>query len=91
MDLGLRDRRVLVTAGAGGIGRVIAQRFLAEGARIAVCDIDEAALEDCAGDCHIAMGRARSVGGQEFFRLLRRWSAMCPSPQPEVRGAFGLK
>jgi NAD(P)-dependent dehydrogenase (short-subunit alcohol dehydrogenase family) len=48
MDLGLRDRRVLVTAGAGGIGRVIAQRFLAEGARIAVCDIDEAALEDCA-------------------------------------------
>jgi NAD(P)-dependent dehydrogenase (short-subunit alcohol dehydrogenase family) len=48
MDLGLRDRRVLVTAGAGGIGRVIAQRFLAEGARVAVCDIDEAALKECA-------------------------------------------
>jgi NAD(P)-dependent dehydrogenase (short-subunit alcohol dehydrogenase family) len=32
MDLGLRERRVLVTAGAAGIGRVIAQRFLAEGA-----------------------------------------------------------
>jgi NAD(P)-dependent dehydrogenase (short-subunit alcohol dehydrogenase family) len=48
MDLGLRGRRVLVTAGAGGIGRVIAQRFLAEGARVAVCDIDAAALEECA-------------------------------------------
>jgi NAD(P)-dependent dehydrogenase (short-subunit alcohol dehydrogenase family) len=48
VDLGLRDRRVLVTAGAGGIGRVIAQRFLTEGARVAVCDIDDAALGECA-------------------------------------------
>jgi NAD(P)-dependent dehydrogenase (short-subunit alcohol dehydrogenase family) len=48
MDLGLRERRVLVTAGAAGIGRVIAQRFLAEGARVAVCDIDDAALGECA-------------------------------------------
>jgi NAD(P)-dependent dehydrogenase (short-subunit alcohol dehydrogenase family) len=48
VDLGLRDRRVLVTAGAAGIGRVIAQRFLTEGARVAVCDIDDAALEECA-------------------------------------------
>ena len=48
MDLGLRDKRVLVTAGAGGIGCVIAQRFVAEGARVAVCDIDDAALEECA-------------------------------------------
>jgi NAD(P)-dependent dehydrogenase (short-subunit alcohol dehydrogenase family) len=48
MDLGLTGKRVLVTAGAGGIGRVIAQRFLAEGARVAVCDVDGAALADCA-------------------------------------------
>jgi NAD(P)-dependent dehydrogenase (short-subunit alcohol dehydrogenase family) len=45
MDLGLRYKRVLVT---GGIGCVIAQRFVAEGARVAVCDIDDAALEECA-------------------------------------------
>jgi hypothetical protein len=42
-------------------------------------------------DCHIAMERARSVGGSGFFRLLRRRSAMCPSPQREARGAFGLR
>jgi hypothetical protein len=30
-------------------------------------------------DCHIAMGRARSVGGSGIVRLLRRRSAMCPS------------
>jgi hypothetical protein len=43
------------------------------------------------GDCHIATGRARSVGGSGIVRLLRRRSAMCPSPQREARGAFGLK
>ncbi len=47
MDLNLSGKRVLVTAGAAGIGRVIAQRFLAEGARVAVCDVDDAALADC--------------------------------------------
>ncbi len=37
-------KRVLVTAGAGGIGRAIVQAFVAQGARVHVCDIDEAAL-----------------------------------------------
>jgi DNA-binding transcriptional MocR family regulator len=43
------------------------------------------------GDCHIAMGQARSVGGSGIFRRLRRQSAMCSSPRREVRGAFGLR
>jgi hypothetical protein len=42
-------------------------------------------------DCHIAMERAPSVRGSRSFRLLLRRSAMCPSPQREARGAFGLK
>ena len=46
--------------------------------------------EEIKGDCHIAMERARSVGSG-IFRLLRRRSAMCPSPQREARGAFGLR
>ncbi len=46
MDLGIDGLRVLVTAGAGGIGRVIADTFLREGARVHVCDVDEAALAD---------------------------------------------
>jgi NAD(P)-dependent dehydrogenase (short-subunit alcohol dehydrogenase family) len=37
-------QRVLITAGAGGIGRAIATAFAATGARVHVCDIDAAAL-----------------------------------------------
>lgn len=44
MDMQLRGARVIVTAGAGGIGRAIVEAFLAEGARVATCDIDADAL-----------------------------------------------
>ncbi len=37
-------QRVLITAGAGGIGRAIATAFAAAGARVHVCDIDASAL-----------------------------------------------
>jgi NAD(P)-dependent dehydrogenase (short-subunit alcohol dehydrogenase family) len=36
---------VLVTAGASGIGRVIAKSFLAHGCHVHICDIDRAAIE----------------------------------------------
>ena len=36
--------RVLVTAGANGIGLATARAFAAEGAKVHVCDVDEAAL-----------------------------------------------
>jgi NAD(P)-dependent dehydrogenase (short-subunit alcohol dehydrogenase family) len=44
MDMGLTGARVLVTAGAGGIGLEIARAFVREGARVHVCDVDQAAL-----------------------------------------------
>lgn len=36
---GLRDKRVVVTAAASGIGRAVAQAFIAAHARVHVCDI----------------------------------------------------
>ncbi|WP_306736282.1 SDR family oxidoreductase [Marimonas arenosa] len=44
MELGLKGHRVIVTAGANGIGLATARAFAAEGARVAVCDVDAAAL-----------------------------------------------
>jgi NAD(P)-dependent dehydrogenase (short-subunit alcohol dehydrogenase family) len=44
MNLDLKNARVLVTAGANGIGLAIARAFAGEGARVHVCDVDQAAL-----------------------------------------------
>ena len=38
--------RVFVSAGAAGIGRVIADSFIAHHAKVMVCDVDAAALDD---------------------------------------------
>jgi NAD(P)-dependent dehydrogenase (short-subunit alcohol dehydrogenase family) len=48
MDLGIEGLRVLVTAGASGIGLEIARAFVREGARVHVTDIDQAALDGLA-------------------------------------------
>jgi len=44
MNLDIQGLRVLVTAGANGIGLEIARSFINEGARVHVCDVDDAAL-----------------------------------------------
>lgn len=44
MDLQLTGQRAIVTAGAAGIGRAIVEAMLAQGMKVATCDIDEAAL-----------------------------------------------
>ena len=41
---GLKEKRVLVTGGASGIGAATALRFLDEGASVVVLDRDEQAL-----------------------------------------------
>src|SRR5262245_17944419 len=42
--LGIMSQRVLITAGAAGIGREFARAFTANGAKVFVCDIDDKAL-----------------------------------------------
>jgi NAD(P)-dependent dehydrogenase (short-subunit alcohol dehydrogenase family) len=50
MDLDIKGLRVLVTAGASGIGLAIARRFVSEGAKVHVCDVDDIALSALAND-----------------------------------------
>ena len=65
LTVDLSGLRIAITAGAGGIGRVMADSFAARGARVYVSDVDEAALADCP---HPAMrADAGSVGDLEAF------------------------
>jgi NAD(P)-dependent dehydrogenase (short-subunit alcohol dehydrogenase family) len=66
MDLAIRGLRVLITAGASGIGLATARAFAREGARVHVCDVDQAALKSVAASdpaiawsvCDVADGKA---------------------------------
>lgn len=44
---GLTDLRILITAGAAGIGRAISGAFIDAGARIHVVDMDQQAIAEC--------------------------------------------
>ena len=44
MDVNAKGLRVIITAGAGGIGKVTAETFLQSGAKVYISDVDDAAL-----------------------------------------------
>lgn len=47
LPVDLSGLRVAISAGAGGIGRVMADSFAARGAKVFVCDLDQEALATC--------------------------------------------
>jgi NAD(P)-dependent dehydrogenase (short-subunit alcohol dehydrogenase family) len=70
MDLGIQGLRILVTAGAGGIGLEIARSFVHEGARVHVCDVDDAALASLAtSDPDVTRSRADVANRSDVARL----------------------
>jgi 3-oxoacyl-[acyl-carrier protein] reductase len=48
VDLGLKDRNVIVAAASDGIARAAAEKFAAEGARVAICSRDASKLNAAA-------------------------------------------
>ena len=67
----LKSQRVVVTAGASGIGLAIAQKFLTEGAKVVICDVAPPALDSALSDNPGLEGGLADVGDpsrvEEFF------------------------
>ncbi|HYZ21511.1 MAG TPA: SDR family NAD(P)-dependent oxidoreductase, partial [Rhodopila sp.] len=55
----LKDQVAIVTGAASGIGRDIARKFVAEGARVVIADLDGRAAEAAAAELG---GAARALG-----------------------------
>jgi NAD(P)-dependent dehydrogenase (short-subunit alcohol dehydrogenase family) len=61
MTVRLKNKRAIVTGAAGGIGRATAQAFAAEGARVAVADLNGPAVEEVAQAIRDSGGEAVAV------------------------------
>jgi len=64
-------KRALITAAASGIGRAIAERFVSDGYRVHVCDVDAARLEETCAALAGVTGTVCDVGDP------RQVEAMC--------------
>jgi NAD(P)-dependent dehydrogenase (short-subunit alcohol dehydrogenase family) len=75
MDLGLTDKRALVTGGSRGIGKAVASVLAAEGCDVAIAARGQEALEATAGELAAASGRrvvpvVADTGSDESVRAM---------------------
>lgn len=71
-------QRVLITAGASGIGAAMARGFSASGARVWVIDVDDAALSDCPPDWRAdRVDVTDEMGIRDLYaRIARDWGGI---------------
>lgn len=81
MDTGMNGKRVVVTAGAQGIGLAITGAFVAAGAQVHICDVNEQFLAS-ARQQYPGVTQSRTDVSREdqvdamFEELARRWGAL---------------
>ncbi|MGV0912170.1 SDR family oxidoreductase [Martelella sp. FOR1707] len=71
---GLSGKRIAISAGAGGIGLCIARELARQGARLAICDVDPAALEAAAAALGTEVAMLADVSDEDqvaaFFKAI---------------------
>jgi 3-oxoacyl-[acyl-carrier protein] reductase len=83
MDLGIKDKVALVLGAGGGLGSAIAITLAKEGARVALADIDAAAVDRVVAEIAAAGGKAMAVP----FDLADR--AAMETRVAEIEAGFG--
>lgn len=74
----LQEKRILITGGAGGVGRAVAERMLANGARVLIADREEsdpvALARDLGEDIEaVAADLASKAGIERMFARVDKW------------------
>ena len=62
MDLSLKGKKILITGAGAGIGLACAKAFVTAGADVAICDIDQARLDE-------ALASLIAIGGNHYGQL----------------------
>jgi NAD(P)-dependent dehydrogenase (short-subunit alcohol dehydrogenase family) len=72
MEYSARGLRIVVTAGAAGIGRAITRTFVEHGAKVHICDVDEKALSAFRSELpQVTQTRADVASVDDVERLFR--------------------
>ncbi|MBU02815.1 MAG: short-chain dehydrogenase, partial [Halieaceae bacterium] len=62
MELSLKGKKALITGAGAGIGLACAEAFVTAGADVAICDVEQARLDD-------ALASLTAIGGTHYGQL----------------------